>query len=120
KQFGLAGDGADLRDLEAGIQSLSARLEAVERERDDWANGAYYKDLEQVEARLQSADATIAKMREALEFYADPDTYVAIAFFADSPSGEFMDDFSEDHGGDYNRPMPGKAARQALSETANP
>lgn len=55
-------------------------------------------------------------MREALEFYADPDTYCAIGFFPDPPCGEFIDDFSDDHGNEnYRRPMPGKRARAALA-----
>lgn len=53
----------------------------------------------------------------ALEFYADPETYHAIGFFPDRPCGDFMEDFSEDHGDDfYDRPMPGKRARDVLSK----
>lgn len=52
----------------------------------------------------------------ALDFYANPDTYFAIAFRADRPAGDFADDLSDvekinDH---YDRPMPGKTARLAL------
>ncbi len=50
------------------------------------------------------------KLRKALEFYADPETYFAIGFFPDPPNGEFMDDFSETELG-YK---PGKRARIAL------
>ena len=35
------------------------------------------------------------RLREALEFYADPETYFAVAFMADRPCGEFADDRSE-------------------------
>ena len=57
------------------------------------------------------------KAVEALAFYADPDTYAAICYMADSPAGEFMEDFSEDHGfNQYDRPMPGKLARSTLKE----
>lgn len=52
---------------------------------------------------------------DALEFYADPATYHALSIWADPPCGEFMDDFSEDHGDKfYDREMPGKTARAAL------
>lgn len=60
----------------------------------------------------------IIKLSEALCFYADPDTYFAIGFLADKPCGEFIDDFSDDHGfNDYDRSMPGKLAREVLFET---
>lgn len=52
---------------------------------------------------------------EALQFYSDEATYHAVAFVADPPAGSFMDDFSEDEGSEYERPMPGKTARAALS-----
>lgn len=52
---------------------------------------------------------------EALLFYAMPGTYHAIAFVPDQPAGEFMDDFSDDHGDNfYQRPMPGDRARAAV------
>ena len=35
----------------------------------------------------------------------------------DPPGGGFDDDFSEDHGDNfYDRPMPGRTAREALAE----
>lgn len=50
-------------------------------------------------------------LAKALAFYAEPETYFAIAFLPDPPCGEFMDDFSEtDHLGQ----KPGKRAREAL------
>lgn len=58
---------------------------------------------------------------ETLRFYADPDTYRAITILADSPAGEFMDDFSDDHGDDFfRRPMPGKRARDTLAKLGIP
>lgn len=55
---------------------------------------------------------------EALNFYADPDSYFAILFMPDRPAGEFADDFSNaDHlaeYGPYDRVMPGKRAREVL------
>jgi hypothetical protein len=64
-------------------------------------------------------DDILQKAINALEFYANPDTYFAIAFIADQPAGEFVDDFSNDHGCDqYERPMPGKMARYAIDYIA--
>jgi hypothetical protein len=54
------------------------------------------------------------KLREALEFYADPDSYAAIAFLFDPPCGGFAEDFDAPHD-NYERPMPGSTARAALS-----
>lgn len=52
---------------------------------------------------------------DALQFYADPENYHAIAFMADRPAGGFANDFDTKHGHDfYDRPMPGKTARKAL------
>lgn len=67
--------------------------------------------------RAERAEAANEKLREALEFYADPETYHAITFMIDPPCGGFEDDFDEDHGDEfYDRPMPGKRARAALYE----
>jgi hypothetical protein len=57
--------------------------------------------------------ARIARLVEALSFYADPGTYHACSFLFDSPTGGFDADFTSGHE-DYDRPMPGKAARAAL------
>ncbi len=52
---------------------------------------------------------------EALEEYANPENYHAVAFLFDRPCGGFADDFSDDHGHpDYDRAMPGKLARETL------
>jgi len=61
--------------------------------------------------------AHVRVLREALAFYADPDTYHAIGIFADPPCGEFSDDFDADH---HDAPIfrPGKRARAALAATA--
>ena len=70
----------------------------------------------QLVAQVNEEDEEADRMREALEFYADPDTYFAISFLTDPPCGAFADDFDEDHGApEYTRrPMPGKKARKAL------
>ncbi len=49
---------------------------------------------------------------EALQLYADVESYHAVVVMADRPAGAFADDFSYDKG--YGRKMPGKAARRAL------
>jgi hypothetical protein len=51
---------------------------------------------------------------EALSMYADPGFYHAITIIGDRPTGGFDEDVSRVQGSDYNRPMPGKLARQAL------
>lgn len=72
-------------------------------------------------AHLRSADIgvcdeaadVIERYGSALLFYADPDTYFAVGFWFDPPCGGFEDDFDEGHE-EYDRPMPGKRAREAL------
>jgi hypothetical protein len=69
------------------------------------------------EQQRDALAAEVAALREALEFYEDPETYIAIGFFPDRPCGAFMDDFEavED---DPVRPgaiRPGKRARAALA-----
>jgi len=46
----------------------------------------------------------------AVQFYADPESYVAIGFFPDRPCGEFIEDFEDTELG----LKPGKRAREAL------
>jgi hypothetical protein len=64
-------------------------------------------DAEALRRASESAERREKELREALEFYADPETYFAVGFFPDPPCGEFMDDF------DGQR--PGKRARAALA-----
>ena len=52
---------------------------------------------------------------EALQEYGDPDFYRAVAFMADRPAGGFADDLDESYSNlAYNRPMPGKLARETM------
>ena len=51
---------------------------------------------------------------EALRFYANCETYHAVAFMFDRPSGDFAEDFSTSK--EYGRAMPGRTARKALSK----
>lgn len=72
---------------------------------------------EQLVAQINEEDEEAERMREALEFYADPDTYFGMSIICDPPCGDFYRDFDEDHGNDfYDRAMPGKQARDALKE----
>lgn len=67
---------------------------------------------------IERLEAERDRLREALSFYASPDTYAAIAVFPDPPCGDFMEDFSEDEFTEgYGRPMPGATARRALKES---
>jgi hypothetical protein len=50
------------------------------------------------------------RLREALEFYADPETYFAIAFLPDPPCGPFIHDTDDVEPG-----KPGAVARRALA-----
>ena len=67
---------------------------------------------------LAEARAEAARLRVALEFYADPGTYFAIGFFHDPPCGAFMEDF-EDMGSQLGM-KPGKRARAALAPAPGP
>lgn len=63
---------------------------------------------------------------EALEFYANPENYVAIMFLKDPPCGGFADDFEEITEEIYDHPLmigtwrPGKKARDALQKIGRP
>jgi hypothetical protein len=74
---------------------------------------------EELSKLSKKTKCNIARMLETLAFYADPDSYFAIAFFSDKPCGEFMDDFDEEYNQElctYDRPMPGKRARICLKK----
>ena len=65
---------------------------------------------------ITTLQAQLERMTEALTFYADPENYHAVMILGDRPCGLFAEDFSDDHGHeDYDRPMPGKRAREALA-----
>lgn len=66
---------------------------------------------------LQSVEfgGQIDRLREALEFYANPETYFAIALLTDPPCGDFATDESETNTELGIR--PGKRAREALKDS---
>lgn len=68
----------------------------------------------QLTRKVKALRADLAGVVTALEFYADPSTYHACMFLFDSPTGGFDEDFDDGHL-EYDRPMPGKRARQALA-----
>jgi hypothetical protein len=70
-------------------------------------------------AELKRYQKALGMVMEALEFYADPEEYHAVAFMVERPAGGFADDFGsprEHRHPHYDRPMPGKRARKALKK----
>lgn len=58
--------------------------------------------------------AALVVALNALENYADPESYRAMTISVDRPAGWFADDFSPTEHPHYTRKMPGAAARRAL------
>lgn len=86
--------------------------------------------VERVEEALRLADllardllpalaADWLEMRRALEFYADPDTYFAVAVIGDPPCGEFVDDFGPDNEGIERPGLRARAALAAIGQEVN-
>jgi hypothetical protein len=98
-----------------------ARLTEVERERDEALEDlSAERDAAEAGRNLREAiERDLAEAERVLEFYADPETYFAIAFAADPPCGDFADDFEELEG-ELGHPdggawiKPGKRARAYL------
>ncbi len=63
-----------------------------------------------VNERVAKLTEQLKIAKEALEFYADPESYLAIGFFPDPPCGEFINDGSETEYG----MKPGRRARDTL------
>jgi len=68
----------------------------------------------ELERQLDKVNGKVEKLTKALEFYSDPQTYFAIAFFTDTPCGDFATDESET--GELGI-RPGKRARQTIADT---
>jgi len=92
-------------------------------ERIEFLEKANEQDLQLWDADVKDKEKTIKRYKEALEFYADTETYFATNLFCDPPCGDFRNDFSEltdsekeiwddyrGKGGEYY----GKTAREAL------
>jgi len=76
------------------------------------------------QAELTRVQDEVERLKKALEFYANPDNYFALMIIGDSPCGDFINDLDQDYMeftempyDHYERPMPGKTARQALTGT---
>lgn len=104
--WGFAGEGFTMEKAADRIEELETML------------GEVYTISSKACDRIEELEAENARLREALEFYANPETYHAVAFMCDRPGGGWEDDFDESHGHEfYERPMPGMKARAALKET---
>ncbi len=68
------------------------------------------RTLKDAQAELKLARKAVAIAVNALEFYANPETYFALMIMSDPPSGEFTRDFGDTHLGR----KPGKKARKAI------
>lgn len=94
----------------ADIPDMPALVEVLKREfgvRDHFARAILTAVLPLV----------VGPVADTLDFYADPEVYHGVAFLFDRPGGGFEEDFDEDHGHEfYDRPMPGKMARNTLSQ----
>lgn len=108
------------RDLHAQIATdLSADIANLVSERTAERDSLKKRLADAIEAcdgehpEVSMLKRRMERLEEALEFYANPETYFAIGFFPDSPTGDFMDDF--DDTGELGF-KPGKRARSALSE----
>lgn len=107
--------------VEAMVVELERRGQSrFEQNKDFGRKGAIWALETEIEWQaatlLRSLSEERDALREALSFYADPGTYHACTFLFDSPTGGFDEDFDLDHGDpEYDRPMPGKVARQALT-----
>jgi len=67
-----------------------------------------------VSPREKRLDRALQAAIRALAFYMNPDTYWAIGFLQDGPSGDFMKDFERVDGA----MRPGKRARAAYKKIA--
>lgn len=75
----------------------------------------YEFNIKDLEAVLPHSDAVkkIKTMINVIGFYANPQTYFAIAHVPDDSAGEFMEDFSET---EELGMKPGKTAREFLEK----
>lgn len=95
-----------MENEEAVLQDATKRIEWLEKE-----SKGYREIWKKKSVKYSEALQEIEYLRKALEFYADPETYLAIGFFPDPPCGDFWDDFSETDIGS----RPGKRAREVLA-----
>jgi hypothetical protein len=79
----------------------------------EWAEERHVERMAPAIEALAEAQQRERVLREALEFYADPDTYYGIGMAGDSPCGAFLDDLDDAHDPGFSK--PGKRARAALA-----
>ena len=112
-----------LSDAQAEIARLKrnywrAKPEAVEHVAallDNFKLSGPLSEYPNAGSMIRAQQAEVERLREALEFYADPETYFAILIVPDRPAGAFADDFDGVCLDDYDDiPRPGARARRAL------
>lgn len=124
-----AGVGADEPEVEAGssrgvstasfaeLSNISADSDGNQQPQggvgDENVAGNPAREVLAEGGSVQCDGVALAQLLDAVEFYADPDTYFAIGIFGDSPCGEFIEDVEEIDGA----VRPGKRARAALALT---
>ena len=108
----IEGYASRLLGVVAALERENAGLIA-ERQRDALDGQAA---LDEANNQIVQLKAKVAAAERVLQFYADPETYHACTFLFDPPTGGFDEDMDTEHGHpNYDRPMPGKMARQALA-----
>jgi hypothetical protein len=70
------------------------------------------EENKKLKSEIRRLNSVGSKLIRCLDFYANPETYFAISFLPDPPSGGFIYDFSET---DLGR-KPGKRARKTLDK----
>ena len=75
-----------------------------------------WSDVSRLIADLRASRAEVERLREALDFYADPHSYFAVMVMGDPPCGDFAYDWSEHGDPDFDPgdERPGRRAREAL------
>ena len=105
--------------LETGTETLEQWVKEAANEIERLTVGYVAREMAEEKARAatkraEAVEAEVARLREALEFYADPGNYFAVMIMGDPPCGAFADDVS-DTGEEYGW-RHGKRARQALAQ----
>ncbi|MCF8356990.1 MAG: hypothetical protein K9H48_21300 [Melioribacteraceae bacterium] len=90
--------------------------DGISQENLDWWKSEYihaYNNSSETGNKCLELSKEVYQLQEALKFYADPETYIAVGIFPDEPCGDFIHDFSETL---YFGAKPGKLARETLSK----
>ena len=103
----------EIDQLRKELTKKDDEIKRLEKEMGDFGTIGYMSAASDAKEALRKKDEVIEEMREALEFYADPETYFAIGFFPDKPCGDFIEDFYDTEILGYK---PGKRARDCLNK----